>query len=65
MCLGDVLTKMEFFLFITNVLMNYTVECDEGDKPSLDVFCATIIFPKPFKLKFVQRRTRDTACLIN
>ncbi|CAG0919314.1 unnamed protein product [Notodromas monacha] len=50
MCLGDVLAKMEIFLFFTSLLHAYTLLPDGDDLPNLDAHVAATIAPSTYKV---------------
>ncbi|GBM10395.1 Cytochrome P450 18a1 [Araneus ventricosus] len=56
MCVGDVLTKMEVFLFLTGILQHFDLEvpCDE-DLPNLDAENHVSLSAKPFNVCAFQR----------
>ncbi|KAG8228706.1 hypothetical protein J437_LFUL008695 [Ladona fulva] len=58
MCLGDVLARMELFLFFSSILHVFRVECPAGASlPSLKGNAGVTVTPDPFKVCLVQRPT--------
>lgn len=60
MCLGDVLTKMEVFLFLTSLIQSYEL-CVPSEESSLPVSdmggtAAVSVVPKPFQVSLRPRR---------
>ncbi|XP_054923489.1 cytochrome P450 18a1-like [Dermacentor andersoni] len=56
MCLGNHLTQTEVFLFLSNLLLRYTLELPEGEQPpSMDGHVAVSHTPRPFRVKIVPR----------
>ncbi|XP_076312336.1 cytochrome P450 18a1-like isoform X1 [Tachypleus tridentatus] len=55
-CLGDVLTKMELFLFLTGLLHQFNLRVPEGEEPpSTEGVVAVSLTPKPFHVCASQR----------
>lgn len=51
MCLGDILTKMEVFLFLTNLLQQFDLQVPENEKrPEVASIVSASMAPKPFKV---------------
>lgn len=56
MCLGDVLTKMEVFLFLTSLLQNFELRVPDKEKPpQIAGILSATISPKPFNVCLVHR----------
>ena len=56
MCLGDVLTKMEVFLFLTNLLQQFHLDIPDQEKPpQIASIVSASMSPKPFKVCLVPR----------
>ncbi|CAG9783638.1 unnamed protein product [Diatraea saccharalis] len=56
MCLGDILARMEMFMFFSCLMHQYDVELNEGDPmPSLEGIVGATIAPKAFRVRFVPR----------
>ncbi|XP_049520662.1 cytochrome P450 18a1 [Dermacentor silvarum] len=56
MCLGNHLTQSEVFLFLSNLLLRYTLELPEGEQPpSMDGHVAVSHTPRPFRVKITPR----------
>lgn len=55
MCLGDVLTKMEVFLFLTGLLNEYNLCIPEGQQPEQEGNVAASMSAKPFDVLLVPR----------
>nr|QRG28708.1 CYP18A1 [Chilo infuscatellus] len=56
MCLGDILARMEMFMFFSCLMHQYDVVLHEGDPlPSLEGTVGATIAPKAFRVKFVPR----------
>ncbi|XP_075539927.1 cytochrome P450 18a1-like [Dermacentor variabilis] len=56
MCLGNHLTQTEVFLFLSNLLLRYTLELPEGEQPpSMDGHVAVSHTPRPFRVKITPR----------
>ncbi|KAL4714130.1 hypothetical protein ACJJTC_008484 [Scirpophaga incertulas] len=56
MCLGDVLARMEMFMFFSCMMHQYDVTLNEGDPlPSLEGIVGATIAPMAFRVKFVSR----------
>jgi 26-hydroxylase len=49
MCLGDVLAKMEIFMFFTSLLHTFTLRPDDG-LPNLDAHVAATFSPSNYKV---------------
>lgn len=57
MCLGDVLTKMQVFLFLTSLVQSYELKLPESDEsPTLTGTIAVSVVPKPFRVSLVPRQ---------
>lgn len=58
MCLGDVLARMELFLFFSSLLHVFHIRLPEGQSlPSLRGNTGVTITPDSFKVSFIQRTT--------
>ncbi|CAH2237603.1 cytochrome P450 18a1 [Pararge aegeria] len=56
MCLGDVLARMEMFMFFSSMMHQFDVESEAGAAPpSLEGTVGATIAPKAFRVKFVPR----------
>ncbi|XP_028172630.1 cytochrome P450 18a1 [Ostrinia furnacalis] len=56
MCLGDILARMEMFMFFSSIMHQFDVCLHEGDSlPSLEGIVGATIAPKAFRVKFVPR----------
>ncbi|XP_022902514.1 cytochrome P450 18a1 [Onthophagus taurus] len=56
-CLGEVLARMELFLFFSSLLHCFDLEVPSGeDLPSLEGFYGVTITPRPFKICLKERR---------
>lgn len=56
MCLGDVLARMELFLFFSSLLHTFNIQLPEGDSlPSLRGNAGVTVTPDPFKVCLQQR----------
>ncbi|XP_044734662.1 cytochrome P450 18a1 [Chrysoperla carnea] len=56
MCLGDVLARMELFLFFSSMLHTFNISVPEGEKlPSLKPNSGITLFPEAFKVCFKPR----------
>lgn len=56
MCLGDVLARMEMFMFFASMMHQFDVQLAEGaSSPSLEGTVGATIAPQAFHLKFVPR----------
>lgn len=56
MCLGDVLARMEMFMFFAGIMHQFDIEQGPGDAlPSLEGTVGATIAPKAFRVKFVSR----------
>lgn len=56
MCLGDVLARMEMFMFFSCIMHQFDVQMEDGDNlPSLEGIVGATIAPKAFRVKFVSR----------
>ncbi|XP_077292942.1 cytochrome P450 18a1 [Arctopsyche grandis] len=56
MCLGDVLARMELFLFFANILHTFDISLPEGEPaPSLEGNAGVTISPDAFKIKLTPR----------
>lgn len=57
MCLGEVLARMEIFLFLASLLHSFNVCVPEGETlPSLKGIAGVTICPSPFKISLKPRR---------
>lgn len=57
MCLGDVLTKMEVFLFLATLLQQYDLNIPLNEKPpEADGIVAVSMSPKPYFVCVVPRK---------
>ncbi|XP_035686377.1 cytochrome P450 2U1-like [Branchiostoma floridae] len=54
-CLGEQLAKMELFLFLTNMLQQFTFTLPEGARPNFDGILGATLRPESFKLIAVRR----------
>lgn len=56
MCLGDVLARMEMFMFFACMMHQFDVQMVPGDAPpSLEGTVGATIAPKAFRVRFVPR----------
>ena len=56
MCLGDVLAKMEVFLFLTTIVQKYELLVPANEEtPSMNGSVAASIVPKPFRVSLAPR----------
>uniref|UniRef100_U5EUU5 Putative cytochrome n=1 Tax=Corethrella appendiculata TaxID=1370023 RepID=U5EUU5_9DIPT len=56
MCLGDVLARMELFLFFSSLMHTFTISLPEGEPmPSLKGNVGVTISPQAFKVKLIPR----------
>lgn len=56
-CLGESMAKMELFLFLSAVMQRFKlVAAVDGELPPLDGECGGTYVPRPFQLRFVERR---------
>lgn len=56
MCLGDVLARMELFLFFSSLLHTFHIQLPEGDEmPSLKGIVGVTISPNQFKVCLIPR----------
>ncbi|XP_072943520.1 cytochrome P450 18a1 [Epargyreus clarus] len=56
MCLGDVLARMEMFMFFASMMHQFDVQMAAGDAaPSLEGTVGATIAPQAFRVKFVSR----------
>lgn len=56
MCLGDVLARMEMFMFFAGMMHQFDVQLAAGDAlPSLEGTVGATIAPKAFRVQFVPR----------
>lgn len=56
MCLGDVLARMEMFMFFASLMHQFDVQTEAGAAPpSLEGTVGATISPQPFRVKFVPR----------
>lgn len=56
MCLGDVLTKMEVFLFLTSLLQQFDLRVPENEKPPVVAgIVSASMSPKPFNVCLIPR----------
>ncbi|XP_015118416.1 cytochrome P450 18a1 [Diachasma alloeum] len=63
MCLGDVLARMELFLFFSSLLHTFDIGLPEGDSlPSLRGNAGITVTPDPFKVCFQQRHLDVADC---
>ena len=57
MCLGDVLTKMEVFLFLSSLLQQFDLCVPENQEPPLALgIVAASMAPKPFHVCAIPRK---------
>ncbi|XP_078593032.1 cytochrome P450 2U1-like [Branchiostoma floridae x Branchiostoma japonicum] len=54
-CLGEQLAKMELFLFLTNMLQQFTFTLPEGARPNFDGVLGVTLRPHPYELLAVKR----------
>ncbi len=60
MCLGDVLTKMEVFLFLSSLLQQFNLCIPHNEEPPLALgIVAASMAPKPFQVCAVPRNSSD------
>lgn len=63
MCLGDVLAKMELFLFFSSIMHSFDIKLPDGDKlPNLKGNAGITITPDSFKVCLIQRQLNITLC---
>lgn len=56
MCLGDVLARMEMFMFFSSIMHQFDIQPEEGAAlPSLEGIVGATIAPQAFLVKFVPR----------
>ncbi|XP_068629983.1 cytochrome P450 18a1-like [Battus philenor] len=56
MCLGDVLARMEMFMFFSSMMHQFDVQMEAGAAPpSLEGTVGATIAPKPFRVQFLPR----------
>ncbi|XP_013186456.2 cytochrome P450 18a1 [Amyelois transitella] len=56
MCLGDVLARMEMFMFFACMMHQFDIQMEAGDRlPSLEGIVGATIAPKAFRVKFIPR----------
>lgn len=56
MCLGDVLARMEMFMFFSCVMQQFDLEMEEGHAvPTLEGTVGATIAPESFRVKFIPR----------
>ncbi|XP_041976933.1 cytochrome P450 18a1 [Aricia agestis] len=56
MCLGDVLARMEMFMFFSSIMHQFDIQPEEGAAlPSLEGIVGATIAPQAFRVKFVPR----------
>jgi 26-hydroxylase len=56
MCLGDVLARMELFLFFASIMHTFTLELPEGEPmPSLKGNVGVTITPQSYQVKLIPR----------
>lgn len=57
-CLGDVLTKMEFFLFLSTLIQRFELHVPpKHEMPTVTGTIAASIVPQPFFVSLIQRPT--------
>lgn len=56
MCLGNVLTKMEVFLFLSSLVQKYELRAAPGERPAITGTVAASIVPKPFHVVLSPRK---------
>ncbi|XP_066602887.1 cytochrome P450 18a1 [Prorops nasuta] len=62
MCLGDVLARMELFLFFSSLLHSFDLRLPDGENlPSLAGNAGITVTPDPFKVCLVQRRIEQAS----
>ncbi|XP_078593035.1 cytochrome P450 2U1-like [Branchiostoma floridae x Branchiostoma japonicum] len=54
-CLGEQLAKMELFLFLTNMLQQFTFTLPEGARPNFDGVLGVTLRPHPYELLAAKR----------
>lgn len=55
-CLGDVLARMELFLFYASIMHTFTIELPENEPlPSLKGIIGVTISPQAFRVKLIPR----------
>lgn len=58
MCLGDVLAKMEVFLFLTSLVQAFELRVPHNEQePSMNGSVAASIVPKPFRVSLIPRNS--------
>lgn len=58
MCLGDVLAKMEVFLFLSSLVQRFELRVPHNEQePSMNGSVAASIVPKPFRVSLIPRNS--------
>ncbi|CAH2074223.1 unnamed protein product, partial [Iphiclides podalirius] len=64
MCLGDVLARMEMFMFFASMMHQFDVQMEAGDAPpSLEGTVGATISPQAFRVRFLPRMMLSTPTL--
>ncbi|CAG5012496.1 unnamed protein product [Parnassius apollo] len=65
MCLGDVLARMEMFMFFASMMHQFDVQMEAGaEPPSLEGTVGATISPKAFRVRFLPRVTPSAPTLV-
>lgn len=55
--MGEILARMELYLYFTTLLQQFTFKTPEGRKPDLDYIVGTVRVPKNFETCAIPRST--------
>nr|WNT94917.1 26-hydroxylase CYP18A1 [Lymantria dispar] len=65
MCLGDVLARMEMFMFFSSIMHQFDVQMEAGDAfPSLEGRVGATIAPQAFRVKFSSRAVQPPPIVV-